>query len=64
MSVEIRIGDDDALTIKGDFELKDEEGNVLREGGGVRLCRCGQSNRKPYCDNTHIKTNFESKVRA
>ena len=24
-----------------------------------RLCRCGQSKRKPYCDNTHSKVGFD-----
>ena len=23
------------------------------------LCRCGQSNNKPFCDSTHVKVNFD-----
>ncbi|MBE2279960.1 MAG: (4Fe-4S)-binding protein [Ignavibacteriaceae bacterium] len=26
--------------------------------GKVALCRCGQSNKKPYCDGSHRKNNF------
>ncbi|MEM5828376.1 MAG: CDGSH iron-sulfur domain-containing protein [Candidatus Aenigmatarchaeota archaeon] len=27
----------------------------------MALCRCGQSNNKPYCDGTHRKVNFKAK---
>jgi CDGSH-type Zn-finger protein len=28
--------------------------------GKVALCRCGQSKNKPYCDGTHVKSNFKA----
>jgi CDGSH-type Zn-finger protein len=64
MTVEIFINDDDALTVKGDFRLQDEAGKVIKEGGRVRLCRCGESASKPFCDNSHIKSQFDSKIRV
>lgn len=64
MTVEIRIEDDDSIEVTGDFELIDEEGNAYRHRGRIRLCRCGASKTKPYCDNSHVETNFSSKVRG
>jgi CDGSH-type Zn-finger protein len=64
MTVEIRIQDDDSLEITGKFELVDEDGKAYAHHGLLRLCRCGASKTKPYCDDTHIEIGFDSKVRA
>lgn len=64
MTVEIRIQDDDSLEIVGNFELMDDDGNPYGHHGRIKLCRCGASKTKPYCDNSHIEINFASKVRA
>lgn len=50
----------------------DEEGNPCRWLEGKRfpsqenyaLCRCGGSKDKPFCDGTHVKTNFDGKETA
>ncbi len=31
----------------------------LPQGSAVALCRCGQSNMKPFCDGTHKDCGFE-----
>ena len=38
--------------------------NLVMVDGTVAaaLCRCGQSNNKPYCDGTHRKANFQAKA--
>jgi CDGSH-type Zn-finger protein len=64
MTVEIRIQDDDSLEVSGNFDLIDEDGNTYGHHGKLRLCRCGASKTKPYCDYTHVDISFESKVRA
>ena len=55
-----------SLRIEGDFEIVDQNGNVFGLAGRtkVTLCRCGQSNNKPFCDSTHKQCAFESLVVA
>jgi len=31
----------------------DSEGNEIEKEGTVALCRCGLSNKKPFCDGAH-----------
>jgi CDGSH-type Zn-finger protein len=45
---------DGPLVVRGDFSLEDVEGTPIeRPGRTVALCRCGKSQRKPFCDGTH-----------
>ena len=60
----IKVSDDGMLEFHGDFEVKDVEGNVWRTRSPVYLCRCGQSETKPFCDDSHAVKMFDSKVRA
>ena len=34
-------------------------GKTLKTTENYLLCRCGQSNNKPFCDSTHLKVNFD-----
>lgn len=60
----IYVWNNDALEVVGDFDLQDSKGGKFRQHGKVRLCRCGISRKKPYCDNSHIRTGFRSQVSA
>ncbi len=60
----IYVWNHDALEVRGDFHLRDAEGGEFKQHGRVRLCRCGTSRVKPYCDNSHIRTGFRSQVSA
>lgn len=48
------------LHIIGTLELKDANGELLEKAEELFLCRCGNSNNKPYCDGQHKKTGFQN----
>lgn len=41
-------------------DFRDSDGNSIRAGETIALCRCGGSKKKPFCDGTHIKIRFSS----
>lgn len=47
------------LFVEGDVEMVDGEGTIIRHATRVALCRCGQSQNKPYCDLSHRATGFK-----
>lgn len=49
-----------------DMEIYDANGNKYDLAGRttIGLCRCGQSNKKPFCDGSHKACGFESDVTA
>jgi CDGSH-type Zn-finger protein len=44
-----------SLKVKGNFILKDWEGNIIPTEESIKLCRCGKSKTQPFCDNSHRK---------
>ncbi len=53
-TVEINVANMGPMRIKGEFVIKDREGNILLEGKKVAsLCSCGHSKNKPFCDGMH-----------
>jgi CDGSH-type Zn-finger protein len=41
------------LRITGNFILKDLKRDTEWDPGEIFLCRCGKSNNKPFCDESH-----------
>lgn len=42
-----------AVTITGNFEVIMEDGTVLEKREKVSICRCGASQKMPFCDGAH-----------
>ncbi len=44
--------------VTGDLALEDADGNILEIKEKAALCRCGESNNKPFCDGSHNRSGF------
>jgi uncharacterized Fe-S cluster protein YjdI/CDGSH-type Zn-finger protein len=51
--------EDGPLAVRGDLVVRREDGTLERLPRAA-LCRCGQSQNKPFCDNSHVKTGFHA----
>ena len=48
--------------VTGLIELRDADGKVLPTKS--KVCRCGASTKKPFCDGTHSKIGFQAAAKA
>jgi CDGSH-type Zn-finger protein/uncharacterized Fe-S cluster protein YjdI len=48
------------LQVRGNMEIISGTGRVVARMESARLCRCGGSSNKPFCDNTHARIGFRS----
>lgn len=46
------------LWLRGSVTLFAADGTAYEVRNRVALCRCGQSDNKPFCDGTHVAVNF------
>jgi CDGSH iron-sulfur domain-containing protein 3 len=51
----IEVIDFGPLIITGNFILKDLKRDKEESPGEIKLCICGKSGNKPYCDESHKK---------
>jgi CDGSH-type Zn-finger protein len=51
---------DGPLQVRGNLEITSGTGRVVARVVQARLCRCGGSATKPFCDNTHARIGFKS----
>ncbi|HEU4625532.1 MAG TPA: ferritin-like domain-containing protein [Steroidobacteraceae bacterium] len=51
---------DGPLHVRGNLEITSGTGRVVARVVQTKLCRCGGSNNKPFCDGTHARIGFKS----
>ncbi|MBP6689880.1 MAG: CDGSH iron-sulfur domain-containing protein, partial [Hyphomonadaceae bacterium] len=59
-AIEITPTLDGPLMVRGNMEIISGTGRVVARQQAARLCRCGHSNTKPFCDGSHAKIGFRS----
>ena len=54
------------LRLEGEFTICDATGQSFGLAGRtvISLCRCGQSENKPFCDGSHKRVDFKSEITA
>lgn len=61
----VRVSKDGPYVISGAVTIEDQKGNVYETSGPItKICRCGNSSTAPFCDNSHLETEFISVVTA
>ena len=54
---------DGPLYVFGDLDIVGSDGELLLEETRIALCRCGESDHKPFCDGIHVYADFEDEGR-
>jgi len=55
---------DGPLQVIGNLEICSGTGRTVFRAENARLCRCGGSGNKPFCDGTHARIDFRSEMPA
>ena len=58
--VRIKVMADGPLVVQGVFTVLNSLGMELKAMSAVSFCRCGSSDKMPYCDGQHRKIGFSS----
>lgn len=60
----IKLQENGPIYFFGDLEVQDAEEKTLLRDTRFAMCRCGASNNKPACDNSHLKLDWDADVNA
>lgn len=60
--MEIKIRKNGPYLVTKVERLIDHEGNVIAHEEIYALCRCGQSQNKPFCDGSHKRVGFNDEA--
>ncbi|MBO6792198.1 MAG: CDGSH iron-sulfur domain-containing protein [Dinoroseobacter sp.] len=58
-TLEISAFEDGPMQVKGPMEITTGTGHRVTQTKTAFLCRCGQSQNKPFCDGSHKKAGFK-----
>ena len=60
-AVKITVRPNGPLRVEGHIVLKDADGKELDLTGkpAISLCRCGASEKRPFCDGSHNRVGFQ-----
>ncbi|SMO70037.1 CDGSH iron-sulfur domain-containing protein [Fodinibius sediminis] len=56
----IIIAPDGPVYLRGNIEVRNADGETILKDTRLALCRCGESQNKPLCDNSHQNIAFEA----
>lgn len=56
----IKLQTDGPLLLSGPFEIKDADDRIAFRGIKAALCRCGKSDKMPFCDGSHSQSGFKT----
>jgi len=62
-NAKINVSKNGPLVISGLANFNNSQGMPVEHGDCMRLCRCGASKNKPFCDDAHITIGFEDAKR-
>jgi hypothetical protein len=57
--ISIKVNKGGPYLITGNVKIIDKDGTEKVKEGTVALCRCGESQNKPYCDGSHRNKEFD-----
>jgi uncharacterized Fe-S cluster protein YjdI len=55
----IKVNKGGPYLVKGNIKIVDKDGTETVKEGSIALCRCGESQNKPYCDGSHKNKEFD-----
>lgn len=56
--VTIKTLTDGPLEVSGEVEILAADGGLIKQATKSFLCRCGHSEKKPFCDGAHKRGGF------
>ncbi len=56
----VKLAQNGPILCSGPLTVRSADGSTTHAASRAALCRCGKSERKPFCDGTHGKVGFEA----